>query len=94
MSDKEDTSNHFKIYVGDLSNEINDNILLQAFSTFGPVSEARVIGNMKTGRSRGFGFVAFRKRADAERAISCMDGEWLGSRAVRCSWKKGRHSND
>jgi len=91
---KEDTSNHFHIFVGDLSNEVNDEVLLQAFSTFGPVSEARVMWDMKTGRSRGYGFVAFRDRADADRALSSMDGEWLGSRAIRCNWanQKGQPS--
>ncbi|GAB7334417.1 hypothetical protein MBLNU13_g06423t1 [Cladosporium sp. NU13] len=91
---KEDTSNHFHIFVGDLSNEVNDEVLLQAFSAFGTVSEARVMWDMKTGRSRGYGFVAFRDRGDAEKALSNMDGEWLGSRAIRCNWanQKGQPS--
>ncbi|KAB5557968.1 hypothetical protein GE09DRAFT_1058054 [Coniochaeta sp. 2T2.1] len=93
-SSKEDTSNHFHIFVGDLSNEVNDEVLMQAFSAFGSVSEARVMWDMKTGRSRGYGFVAFRDRADAEKALSSMDGEWLGSRAIRCNWanQKGQPS--
>ncbi|KAL9622162.1 MAG: hypothetical protein Q9160_003505 [Pyrenula sp. 1 TL-2023] len=93
-SNKEDTSNHYHIFVGDLSNEVNDEVLLQAFSAFGPVSEARVMWDMKTGRSRGYGFVAFRDRSDAEKALSSMDGEWLGSRAIRCNWanQKGQPS--
>ncbi|KAI0168371.1 hypothetical protein BJ166DRAFT_255160 [Pestalotiopsis sp. NC0098] len=91
---KEDTSGHFHIFVGDLSNEVNDEVLLQAFSAFGTISEARVMWDMKTGRSRGYGFVAFRDRADAEKALSSMDGEWLGSRAIRCNWanQKGQPS--
>jgi nucleolysin TIA-1/TIAR len=50
--------------------------------------------DMKTGRSRGYGFVAFRDRPDAEKALSSMDGEWLGSRAIRCNWanQKGQPS--
>ncbi|KAF3806435.1 Oligouridylate-binding protein 1 [Colletotrichum gloeosporioides] len=93
-SSKEDTSNHFHIFVGDLSNEVNDEVLTQAFSAFGSVSEARVMWDMKTGRSRGYGFVAFRDRPDAEKALSSMDGEWLGSRAIRCNWanQKGQPS--
>ncbi|KAL2159596.1 hypothetical protein VTH06DRAFT_2165 [Thermothelomyces fergusii] len=93
-SNKEDTSNHFHIFVGDLSNEVNDEVLFQAFSAFGSISEARVMWDMKTGRSRGYGFVAFRERADAEKALSSMDGEWLGSRAIRCNWanQKGQPS--
>ena len=93
-NNKEDTSSHFHIFVGDLSNEVNDEVLLQAFSAFGSVSEARVMWDMKTGRSRGYGFVAFRDRGDAEKALSSMDGEWLGSRPIRCNWanQKGQPS--
>ncbi|KAI1397043.1 hypothetical protein F4819DRAFT_499806 [Hypoxylon fuscum] len=93
-TNKEDTSSHFHIFVGDLSNEVNDEVLLQAFSAFGTISEARVMWDMKTGRSRGYGFVAFRDRQDAEKALSSMDGEWLGSRAIRCNWanQKGQPS--
>jgi RNA recognition motif-containing protein len=93
-NNKEDTSNHFHIFVGDLSNEVNDEVLLQAFSAFGSVSEARVMWDMKTGHSRGYGFVAFRERVDAEKALSSMDGAWLGSRAIRCGWaiQKGQPS--
>lgn len=67
---------------------------MQAFSAFGSVSEARVMWDMKTGRSRGYGFVAFRDRPEAEKALSSMDGEWLGSRAIRCNWanQKGQPS--
>lgn len=93
-NNKEDTSGHFHIFVGDLSNEVNDEVLLQAFSAFGSVSEARVMWDMKTGRSRGYGFVAFRDRNDADKALTSMDGEWLGSRAIRCNWanQKGQPS--
>lgn len=93
-SNKEDTSNHFHIFVGDLSNEVNDEVLNQAFSAFGTISEARVMWDMKTGRSRGYGFVAYRDRNEADKALSAMDGEWLGSRAIRCNWanQKGQPS--
>jgi nucleolysin TIA-1/TIAR len=82
------------MFVGDLSNEVTDDVLLQAFSAFGQVSEARVMWDMKTGRSRGYGFVAFRDRSEAEKAKTAMDGEWLGSRQIRCNWanQKGQPS--
>lgn len=50
--------------------------------------------DMKTGRSRGYGFAAFRDRGEAEKALSSMDGEWLGSRPIRCNWanQKGQPS--
>src|SRR3990167_9514669 len=42
--------------------------------------------DQNTGRSRGYVFVAFSERADAERAMTDMNGVWLGSRAIRCNW--------
>ncbi|KAF7727996.1 hypothetical protein EC973_006761 [Apophysomyces ossiformis] len=83
---KEDTSSHFHIFVGDLSPEVSDEVLSKAFSPFKSMSEARVMWDQTTGKSRGFGFVAFRDKADAEQAIATMNGEWLGSRAIRCNW--------
>ncbi|MCO5568670.1 hypothetical protein L7F22_022369 [Adiantum nelumboides] len=40
----------------------------------------------KLGKSRGYGFIAFRDKADAEQSIATMNGEWLGSRAIRVNW--------
>ncbi|KAI8803510.1 hypothetical protein BJ742DRAFT_761355, partial [Cladochytrium replicatum] len=83
---KEDVSNHFHIFVGDLSPEVNDQNLAKAFSTFGSMSDARVMWDSHTGKSRGYGFVAFRERSDADQAIQTMNGEWLGSRPIRVNW--------
>lgn len=41
---------------------------------------------MNSGKSRGYGFLAFRDKTDAEQAIATMNGEWLGSRAIRVNW--------
>lgn len=76
----------FNIFVGDLSSEVNDDFLGKAFSVYGSMVEARVMWDMVTGRSRGYGFVSFRERSDAEQALTSMDGEWLGSRTIRCNW--------
>ncbi|KAL7314775.1 hypothetical protein PS15m_006302 [Mucor circinelloides] len=83
---KEDTANHFHVFVGDIAPEITDEALVQAFSVFGSMSEAHVMWDPVSGKSRGFGFVAFRDKTDAEQAIATMNGEWLGSRAIRCNW--------
>ncbi|KAI9136044.1 hypothetical protein BKA69DRAFT_1120342 [Paraphysoderma sedebokerense] len=83
---KEDTSNHFHIFVGDLSPEVNDQVLGKAFSAFSSMSDARVMWDQSTSKSRGYGFVAFREKADAEQAIATMNGEWLGSRSIRVNW--------
>jgi len=39
-----------------------------------------------TGRSKGYGFVSFRNKEDAERSIHEMHGKLIGSRRVRCGW--------
>lgn len=83
---KEDTSNHYHVFVGDLSPEVNDEVLGKAFSAFGTLSDARVMWDMNSGKSRGYGFLAFRDKTDAEQAIATMNGEWLGSRAIRVNW--------
>jgi len=86
QQNKEDTSGHYHVFVGDLSPEVNDEVLAKAFSAFGTMSDARVMWDMNSGKSRGYGFLAFRDKTDAEQAIATMNGEWLGSRAIRVNW--------
>ena len=85
-ANKEDTTNHCHVFVGDLSPEVTDEVLSKAFSAFGTLSDARVMWDMNSGKSRGYGFLAFRDKTDAEQAIATMNGEWLGSRAIRVNW--------
>jgi len=95
---KEDTTGHFHIFVGDLSPEIDDKALFNAFSAFGSISDARRVmwDPNKPGHTRGYGFVAYRKKEDAQRALTEMNGEWLGGRAIRCNWanQKGEKIDD
>ncbi|XP_051132246.1 oligouridylate-binding protein 1-like isoform X2 [Andrographis paniculata] len=83
---REDTTNHFNVFVGDLSPEVTDATLYACFSVYPSVSDARVMWDQKTGRSRGFGFVSFRNQQDAQSAINDLNGKWLGSRQIRCNW--------
>jgi nucleolysin TIA-1/TIAR len=91
-----DSENYTNIFVGDLSQEVNDESLTKAFSKFGSLVEARVMWDMTTGRSRSYGFASFRDPKDAERAIHEMDGELIGSRPIRCNWaqQKTKPSNN
>jgi len=86
QQNKEDTTGHYHVFVGDLSPEVSDEVLAKAFSAFGTMSDARVMWDMNSGKSRGYGFLAFRDKTDAEQAIATMNGEWLGSRAIRVNW--------
>ncbi|CAG2166315.1 unnamed protein product [Oppiella nova] len=83
---KPDTSKHFHIFVGDLSPEIETQQLRDAFSPFGEISDCRVVRDPQTLKSKGYGFVSFVKKQDAENAIATMNGQWLGSRAIRTNW--------
>ncbi|XP_037587485.1 nucleolysin TIAR [Cebus imitator] len=58
-SQKKDTSNHFHVFVGDLSPEITTEDIKSAFAPFGKISDARVVKDMATGKSKGYGFVSF-----------------------------------
>lgn len=94
-SQREDTSGHFDIFVGDLSPEVTDATLFACFSVYGSCSDAKVMWDQKTGRSRGFGFVSFRNQQDAQSAINDLNGKWLGSRQIRCNWaSKGATSSE
>ncbi|MGB0592074.1 MAG: RNA recognition motif domain-containing protein [Myxococcota bacterium] len=72
-----------KLFVGGLSWDTTDASLNHAFSAFGEVTEAKVITDRETGRSRGFGFVTFTDEAAAKEAMAGMDGKELDGRAVR-----------
>uniref|UniRef100_A0A1D1ZL54 Nucleolysin TIAR n=1 Tax=Anthurium amnicola TaxID=1678845 RepID=A0A1D1ZL54_9ARAE len=92
---REDTSGHFNIFVGDLSPEVTDSTLFACFSVYPTCSDARVMWDQKTGRSRGYGFVSFRNQQDAQSSINDLNGKWLGSRQIRCNWAtKGAGSNE
>jgi len=72
-----------KLFVGGLSWDTTDDGLRQAFTSFGEITEAKVITDRDTGRSRGFGFVTFTQDEDAKKAISQMDGTSLDGKTIK-----------
>ena len=71
-----------KLYVGNLPYSVRDSDLEQAFAQFGSVSSAKVMMERDTGRSKGFGFVEMGSDAQAQAAITGMNGQPLGGRSV------------
>jgi hypothetical protein len=71
-----------KLYVGNLPYSVRDEDLQQSFGQFGAVTSAKVMMERDTGRSKGFGFVEMGSDADAQAAISGMNGQPLGGRSV------------
>ena len=71
-----------KLFVGSLSWDTSADGLREAFSQFGEITDAVVINDRDTGRSRGFGFVTFAQDGDAQRAIQEMNGTQLDGRSI------------
>ena len=71
-----------KLYVGNLPYQVRDSDLEQAFSQFGQVTSAKVMMERETGRSKGFGFVEMGSDAEAQAAITGMNGQPMGGRSV------------
>jgi RNA recognition motif-containing protein len=72
-----------KLFVGGLAWATTDDGLRAAFENYGPVTDAKVITDRDTGRSRGFGFVTFQDPEDGKKAMAEMDGQQLDGRQVR-----------
>ena len=72
-----------KLFVGGLSWDTTDDGLRQAFASYGEITEAKVITDRDTGRSRGFGFVTFDQDEDAKTAISKMNGTNLDGKTIK-----------
>ncbi|MBI5450031.1 MAG: RNA-binding protein [Gammaproteobacteria bacterium] len=78
------------IYVGNLAYGVSDDDLRQAFSAFGEVSNANIIMDKLSGRSKGFGFVEMPDKSQAEAAIKAMEGQSLKGRPVKVNEAKPR----
>ena len=72
-----------KLFVGSLSWGVNDDSLRDAFGVHGEISEAVVISDRDTGRSRGFGFVTFEDDDAADKAVAALNGTELDGRTMR-----------
>jgi len=83
-----------KLFVGSLSWDTNDSKLLQAFSRFGEITEAKVITDRDSGRSRGFGFVSFEDDEAADRAIAALNGTDLDGRTIKVNVAQERPRRD
>lgn len=72
-----------RLYVGNLSYDTDTETLRQAFAGSGEVTDAHVVTDRESGRSRGFGFVTMATPELAQKAIADMNGAMIDGRAVR-----------
>ena len=71
-----------KLFVGNLSYNLTENDLQDAFAAHGTVLEANLMMDRATGRPRGFGFVTMSTPEEAQKAIDALNGKELGGRAL------------
>uniref|UniRef100_A0A914HJ82 RNA-binding protein 42 n=1 Tax=Globodera rostochiensis TaxID=31243 RepID=A0A914HJ82_GLORO len=83
--------NDFRIFCGDLGNEVSDELLAKAFRKYPSFQKAKVVRDSRTNKSKGFGFVSFKHQDDFIRAMKEMDGKYVGNRPIKLrksNWKE------
>jgi len=78
------------IYVGNLSSDVSEENLRQAFESFGQVTSARIIKDKYSGQPRGFGFVEMPGQAEAQAAIENLNGKDLLGQPMNVSEARPR----
>src|SRR5919107_1429227 len=71
-----------KLYVGNLSYQVDSSELEQLFGQHGQVVSAQIINDRDTGRSKGFGFVEMANDAEADAAVTALNGQQHNGRAL------------
>ena len=79
-----------KLYVGNLSYDVDSSALEALFTPHGTVQSAEVITDRETGRSKGFGFVQMGNDSEAQAAISALNGQQVEGRALTVNEAKPR----
>ena len=78
------------IYIGNLSYEVTEEDLKQAFEAFGQVESVNIIKDKFSGRSKGFGFVEMPDKANAQSAINELNGKELKGRTLNVNEARPR----
>src|SRR4051794_26693739 len=81
-----------KLYVGNLSYDVDSSALEQLFSAHGTVQSAQIISDRDTGRSKGFGFVEMGSDAEAQAAIAALNGQQHDGRALTVNEAKPKEN--
>ena len=79
-----------KIYVGNLPFSVDDEELKKLFSSYGEIEEASIVKDKFSGRSKGFGFVEMPNNAEAQSAISGLNGKELQGRSLKVNEARRR----
>ncbi|MBD3253231.1 RNA-binding protein [Candidatus Pacearchaeota archaeon] len=77
-----------KIFVGNLSFEVSKEDLEKHFSEFGEIEETRLITDRFSGKSKGFGFITFKEKESADKAIQETNNKEFHGRELKVSIAK------
>ncbi|KAG2235700.1 hypothetical protein INT48_009115 [Thamnidium elegans] len=83
--------NDFRLFAGDLGNEVTEEILYKAFSKYPSLLRTRVVRDTRTMKSKGFGFISFKDPDDFVKAWREMNGKYVGNRPIKLrksTWKE------
>jgi len=81
------------IYVGNLSYEVTEADLQEAFEAFGQIETVKIIKDNYSGRSKGFGFVEMPNNAEAQSAIDGLNDKEIKGRALKVNAARPRTQN-
>lgn len=82
--------NDFRIFCGDLGNDVTEEVLARTFGRYPSFKKAKVIRDKKSSKTKGFGFVSFSDPMDFTKAMKEMNGKYVGSRPIKLrksNWK-------
>ncbi|HEX6483738.1 MAG TPA: RNA-binding protein [Ktedonobacteraceae bacterium] len=82
-----------RLYVGNLPYQTTGEDLLDLFQQIGQVTDATVITDRETGRSKGFGFVEMSNDQEAQSAIERLNGTFLGNRTITVNEARERQAS-
>lgn len=74
-----------KLYIGNLPYSVTGEKLKELFGAYGEITDATVIKDRLSGRSKGFGFVTFAEDADIGKAVDEMNGKEIDGRQLKVS---------
>lgn len=81
-----------RLYVGNLSYDTTKDGLFACFAECGEVTDTHLVMDRETGRARGFGFVTMKTEAEANNAVSQLNGAMLDGRALRVNVAEERNA--
>ncbi len=90
---KEWDPNDFRLFCGDLGNDVTDEVLARTFGKYPSFQKAKVIRDKRTNKTKGYGFVSFTDPSDFTKAVREINGKYVGSRPIKLRKSNWRDRN-